>query len=314
MTKQQFDRRPYPGNTGAGWMMKGGAAIPTPLALGVILLVALIAFEMFNFDTTRFALASLLGDVRFAGVSWAAILAVAFCAIDFAGLVRFFLPDDGGERQAEYWYLTGAWLLGATMNAIMTWWAVSLTLLNHNLGNEILSRAQLLEIVPIFVAALVWLTRILFIGAFTVAGGYLFIGLGKRPFTQPSTTQQPAMMTTPRTAQPVRATQPVRAPQPVRASQPIRAAQPTPVAQPALPSIDAMPAFLEQDLAEEIIPFPFDESEPAYATAVPQPQPAMPATGLRPQGAANVRIQRRPPAPTTRRTPAPMGAKGRGGR
>jgi hypothetical protein len=68
----------------------------------------------------------------------------------------------------------GAWLLGATLNAAMTWWAVSLTLLNHSFGNEVLSREQLLQIVPIFVAALVWLTRILFIGAFSVAGEHLF--------------------------------------------------------------------------------------------------------------------------------------------
>jgi hypothetical protein len=52
----------------------------------------------------------------------------------------------------------------------MTWWAVSLTLLNHEFGNEVLSRAQLLQVVPIFVAVLVWLTRILFIGALSVAG------------------------------------------------------------------------------------------------------------------------------------------------
>ena len=46
--------------------------------------------------------------------------------------------------------------------------------LNHDLGNEVLSRQQLLEVVPVFVAVLVWLTRILFIGAFTVAGNWMF--------------------------------------------------------------------------------------------------------------------------------------------
>lgn len=144
-------------------------------AIGLLFLVALLAFEIFNFDTTRFALTDFLGDANFAGLRWAAILAVAFCAIDFAGLLRFFLPqDEEGSMPAEVWYLMGAWLLGATMNALMTWWAVNLTLLNHDFGNEVLSRQQLLEIVPIFVATLVWVTRILFIGAFTVAGGYLF--------------------------------------------------------------------------------------------------------------------------------------------
>lgn len=142
--------------------------------IGLILLLALLAFEIFNFDTTQFALQSLLGDVRFLGIMWATILAIAFCSIDFAGLIRLFSPESGSGVNKEAWYLMGAWLLGATMNAVMTWWAVSVTLLNNNFGNEVLSREQLLRYVPIFVAVLVWLTRILFIGAFSIAGAQLF--------------------------------------------------------------------------------------------------------------------------------------------
>ncbi|MCP4420840.1 MAG: hypothetical protein GY805_29875 [Chloroflexi bacterium] len=150
------------------------SGIPKKTAIGFILVVALISFEIFNFDTTKFALNSLIGDVRFLGLQWAAILAIAFCSIDFAGLVRLFTPERGQDEPKEVWYLMGAWLLGATMNAVMTWWAISVTLLNHNLGNEVLSREQLLLYVPIFVAVLVWLTRILFIGAFSVAGEHIF--------------------------------------------------------------------------------------------------------------------------------------------
>ncbi len=62
------------------------------------------------------------------------------------------------------------------MNAIMTWWAVSTVLVSHPIGNEILSRELLVEVVPVFVAVLVWLTRILFIGAITVAGENLLRG------------------------------------------------------------------------------------------------------------------------------------------
>lgn len=138
--------------------------------------IALLAFELFNFDTTQFALQSLLGDVSFARLQWATILAIAFCAIDFAGLARIFTPTNDHTETSEQWYLTGAWLIGATMNAIMTWWAVSLALLNHNFGNEVLSRGQLLHIVPIFVAVLVWLTRILFIGSLAATGGELLQG------------------------------------------------------------------------------------------------------------------------------------------
>lgn len=144
------------------------------MLIGLILFVALIAFEIFNFDTTQFALKSLLGDVTFIGLQWATILAVAFCAIDFAGLNRLFSPEGDARAPREVWYLMGAWLLGATMNAVMTWWAVSVTLLNNNFGNEVLSRDQLLSYVPIFVAVLVWLTRILFIGSLSIAGVHLF--------------------------------------------------------------------------------------------------------------------------------------------
>lgn len=142
--------------------------------IGIILVVALVAFEIFNFDTTRFALNSILGEVSFFGITWATILAIAFCAIDFAGLARLFTPERGADEPKEVWFLMGAWLLGATMNAVMTWWAVSLTLLSHEFGNEVLARETLLKLVPIFVAGLVLLTRILFIGAFTVAGEQIF--------------------------------------------------------------------------------------------------------------------------------------------
>lgn len=149
-------------------------AHPRKLIVGTILLIALIAFEIFNFDTTRYAMQSLLGDANFAGLKWATVLAIAFCAIDFAGLARLFSPEQGHNEPRAVYYLMGAWLLGATMNAMMTWWAVNLTLLNHDLGNEVLSRAELLRFVPLFVAVLVWLTRILFIGAFAIAGDHIF--------------------------------------------------------------------------------------------------------------------------------------------
>ncbi len=174
-----------------------GLSLPQKSIMGLILVVALLAFELFNFDTTRYALSNLLGDVRFAGIGWATILATAFCAIDFAGLARLFTPERGKNEPTAVWYLMGAWLLGATMNAIMTWWAISLTLLSHDFGNEVLSREQLLRWVPFFVATLVWLTRILFIGAISVAGEYMFdipglrqrVNRSRPAISQPATTR-----------------------------------------------------------------------------------------------------------------------------
>lgn len=139
------------------------------LDVGLLLAVALVAFEIFNFSTTRYALASLLGDVSFINLRWATILAIAFVAIDFASLVRFFAVKQEGGNSAEAWYWMGAWLLGATMNAFTAWWATTLMLLAQ--GGSAL---DLLDTLPVVVAFLVWLTRVLFIGAFAVASGYLF--------------------------------------------------------------------------------------------------------------------------------------------
>jgi hypothetical protein len=190
--------------------------LPRQAVIGAILVVALLAFEIFNFDTTQFALKDLLGEVRFIGLRWATILAIAFCAIDFAGLAHLFTPERGKQEPKEVWYLMGAWLLGATMNALMTWWAVSLTLLNHQFGNEVLSRETLLQVAPIFVAVLVWLTRILFIGAFSVAGDHLFGSAYDYPaeYSRPAAQAASIDRQAPRREIPKPTSQPVRQPVP----------------------------------------------------------------------------------------------------
>ncbi len=154
------------------------------LDVGLLLALALFAFEIFNFSATSYALSDLLGDISFVGVRWATILAVAFCAIDAAGLLRFFSLGQGKSAVTEAWYLMGAWLLGAAMNALMAWWAVSITLLNHPSGNDFLGQLPLLDYLPFLVAILIWLTRLLFIGAFGLAAGQLFGSAGNNsPFT-----------------------------------------------------------------------------------------------------------------------------------
>ncbi len=152
------------------------------LVFGALIIAALLAFELFNYSTTDFALNDLLGDLRFLGIRWATILAIAFCGIDFAGIARLFTPEQGADEPAEVWYLFGAWLLAATMNAMLTWWGVSIAILNHDtLGNAVISRETLLRVVPIFVAVMVWLIRVLIIGTFSVAGERLFSQADQRP-------------------------------------------------------------------------------------------------------------------------------------
>jgi hypothetical protein len=269
----------------------GKEMLSRQMIVASILAVALIAFEIFNFDTTQFALESLLGGEKFLGIMWASILAIAFCSIDFAGLVRIFTPQLGRDEPKIVWYLMGAWLLGATMNAVMTWWAVSLTLLNHDFGNEVLSREQLLKYVPIFVAGLVLLTRILFIGAFTVAGEQV---------VQNASTGKPARRRSetaslPRQQEPV--TRPVQAP--ARASRRPATAPVAAAPRAAAPAVPAMPTSAPAAHASnsnEISYHPLEEEmEPTMSTPVRSPS-------TRTQGNGASRIRNRPPLPNVHTT------------
>lgn len=289
---QQPTLRPRKQSPPSGnWLDEVWKVVPRHYFIATLLTLALLAFELFNFDTTRYALTSFLGDVRFLGIGWATILAIAFCAIDFAGLVRVFTPETGQNEPKEVWYLMGAWLLGATLNAIMTWWAVNLALLNHNFGNEVLSREQLLQFVPIFVAVLVWLTRILFIGSLSVAGEKL---LGQREVAekQDQTQTRPQPTTQPRPTQPIRANQPVR---------PAAWPQQRPTV-PHIPPTNDVPDFLRQnrpampisvDLdADEELPFvaeselvrPARPQQPPNNNRVRQRPPEISRVGLNPAG------------------------------
>ena len=145
-------------------------------AWGMMIIGALLAFEIFNFSTTQFALRDVLGDLMFAGMRWASILAVAFCGIDFAGIARIFTPEQGADEPKEVYYLFGAWFLAAAFNAILTWWGVSVAIVSHASasGGAVVSTATMTKVVPIFVAAMILLIRVLIIGTFSLAGDRLF--------------------------------------------------------------------------------------------------------------------------------------------
>lgn len=187
----------YPRNAGDGLAaLFKGRKVSRGAAWGIMIIGALLAFELFNFSTTEFALNDILGDLSFAGFRWATILAVAFCGIDFAGIARMFTPEQGVDEPAEVWYLFGAWLLAAAMNAILTWWGISIAILNNSsLGaGAVVSNATLTKAVPIFVAVMVWLIRVLIIGTFSLAGDRLFSQDSHRPSggaSRPAARQQP---------------------------------------------------------------------------------------------------------------------------
>ena len=251
------------------------------LLFGIILIAALGAFELFNYATTEYALSTLIGGAQVLGLNWASVLALAFCAIDFAGLARLFTPEQGADEPKEVWYLFGAWFLGAAMNAIMTWWAVTNVLLSlYPLGNEVVSRQTLVSVVPVFVALLVWFTRILIIGTIGIAGDRLFtLGAGARRFGR-------SLLRQARAKPPVPASRPSG--QPVRSQQaasnwpaygPSRSASspPRPAAAPG-----RSPGALEEDDGE----LTYEPVDDEKATSVPNwPRPGTNYTPGRPQPA-----------------------------
>ena len=145
-------------------------------AWGMMIIGALLAFEIFNYSTTQFALADVLGNLTFAGFRWATILAIAFCGIDFAGIARIFTPEQGADEPKEVYYLFGAWLLAAVFNAMLTWWGVSVAIVSHTSqsGGAVISNETMTKVVPVFVAAMILLIRVLIIGTFSLAGDRMF--------------------------------------------------------------------------------------------------------------------------------------------
>lgn len=135
-----------------------------------IIVLALIAFEAVNYSTTAYALRDLLGDLQFAGIRWATLMALAFCSLDFAGIARLVTQKAKSETPRESWFLFGAWLIAGTFNATLTWWGITIAIANHPLRSaEVASTHNLTTMVPVVVAIMVWVIRVLIIGSLTAS-------------------------------------------------------------------------------------------------------------------------------------------------
>jgi hypothetical protein len=164
----------------------------------------------------------MLGDLSSMNLRWSTILAIAFCGIDFAGIARLFTPQLGREETSEAWYLFGAWLLAAGFNATLTWWGISVAIRNHTAqGSILVGQALLVQVVPVFVAVMVWMIRVLVIGTFSIAGENLFSVAHDRPASRPavrplaSTMHLPPASSYPRPApKPMPAARPLPRPEP----------------------------------------------------------------------------------------------------
>ncbi len=136
----------------------------------IVLIVGLGMFELINFASTKQALQEVIGSISIGFLEWSAIFAVAFCAIDLAGLARLITPQVGKAEPAEIWYMLGAWFLASAMNATLTWWAVYNAVIDNSSLPKSVDRNFVLNVFPAAIAILVWAIRILLIGSLSTLG------------------------------------------------------------------------------------------------------------------------------------------------
>lgn len=138
--------------------------------LGIVL--ALAAFEIFNFSVTHFALRDMLGNYGTGMLTWPLILALAFCAMDIAGIASILSASEDADRSG--WYLLGAWVLAAAMNAGLTWWGISVAIYNQPAHDVLLvDPMTYVTLVPVLVAVMVWVIRVLIVGSLVGSMGAL---------------------------------------------------------------------------------------------------------------------------------------------
>lgn len=135
-----------------------------------MILVGVGCFDLFNYATTEKALNDMnLGE--FIGIRLAIALAIAFCAIDFAGMASIFTKHALPDEPWWVWALLGGWFIAAGINAWLTWWSISMGIVTAPAMNHpIVSPKAVLTVVPVVLAIAVYLVRILIIGSIVAAG------------------------------------------------------------------------------------------------------------------------------------------------
>jgi hypothetical protein len=131
-----------------------------------LLFIAWACFEVVNYTTTELAIFDIVGEVGAVlfGFKWSTVGAVAFCLVDFAGIARAFTPQEWSDEPQEVVFLTGAWLLAASLNALMTWWAVSMSIEANAQPHTFVDMADVLKWAPILMALAMLVLRVTIIG------------------------------------------------------------------------------------------------------------------------------------------------------
>ena len=167
-------------------------------AWGMMIIGALLAFEIFNFSTTQFALLDVLGDLSF-GVSAGKHPGNCLCGIDFAALPASSRPNGSDEPKEIYISLAPGF--GSCFNAMLPGGVFQLH--RHHAsqyGGAVISTATMTKLC-ISRAAMILLIRVLIIGTFSLAGDRLFTTSNQRAYN--NYPQQQTQTYRPATSQPI---------------------------------------------------------------------------------------------------------------
>lgn len=149
----------------------------------VVIVVAIICFELFNFGTNREVLDGLFGNVVFLTITAGAWLAAGAAFVDFGGLSRIFTSEVTMRQESlEIKAITIAWLFASVFNAWLTFVWV-LNRLEAGGANNLPARMQDDSFtIAVAIAAFVFLVRmVLIFGGATIGDKML-----RLPFSAPS--------------------------------------------------------------------------------------------------------------------------------
>jgi len=147
----------------------------------LVIVGAIVCFELFNFGTNRDVLDGIFGNVFFLTLSAGTWLAAGACFIDFGGLSRIFTSETSMRQESiEIKAVTLGWLFASIFNAWLTFVWVSYRLeggtanLPRNLADDTFA-------ISVAIAVFVFLIRLVLIfGGATVGDRVL-----RLPFNTP---------------------------------------------------------------------------------------------------------------------------------
>lgn len=120
------------------------------------LVLALVLFLYFNISTSLETFDVMLGNT---GPIHALVL--AFCLLDFLGLVRVVTPDqDMKDEPAVVWITFGIWLLASTIDILFTTWWVYLQMADNLLTIPEAVPPWLVTLFPVAVALVEFCIRV----------------------------------------------------------------------------------------------------------------------------------------------------------